>query len=67
MERDKKLFIAFYFWGGYNSQSVWQEIDMVIDMADEFVLTYSQDNNWEDESFEEFMHEFILSHKLLYI
>ena len=64
MERDKKLFIAFYFWGGYHDQSVWQEIDRVIDLADKFVLTYSQDNNWEDESFEEFMDAFILSHQL---
>jgi hypothetical protein len=60
MENDKKLFIAFYFWGGYHNQSVWQEIDRVIELADKFVLTYDQNKTWEDESFEEFMHEFII-------
>jgi hypothetical protein len=64
MENDKKLFIAFYFWGGYHSQSVWQEIDRVIELADEFVLTYDQDNNWEEDSFEEFMEAFIIQNQL---
>ena len=59
MENDKALFVAFYFWGGYNNGSVWQEFDSIYELADKFVKTYSQDNNWEDECFESFMHDFI--------
>lgn len=62
MENDKKLFIAYYFWVGYHTQSVCNEIDRVIELADKFVLTYSQDNTLENESFEEFMEAFIMAH-----
>ena len=62
MENDKALFVAFYFWGGYNKQSVWQEFDKIYELADKFVQSYSQDKTWEDESFEEFMHNFIVEH-----
>jgi hypothetical protein len=41
MENDKALFVAFYFWGGYNNGSVWQEFDKVYELSDEFVKTYS--------------------------
>ena len=59
MENDKALFVAFYFWGGYNKQSLWQEFDKIYELADKFVQSYSQDKTWEDESFEEYMDNFI--------
>lgn len=59
MEKDKALFVAFYFWGGYHKQSLFQEFDMVYELADKFVQTYSQDDTWEDVSFEEYMDKFI--------
>jgi hypothetical protein len=62
MENDKALFVAFYFWGGYNRYSVWQEFDKIYELADKFVQSYSQDKTWEDESFEEYMHNFIVKH-----
>jgi hypothetical protein len=62
MENDKTLFVAFYFWGGYNKQSVWQEFDKIYELADKFVQSYSQDKTWEDESFEEYMDNFIREH-----
>ena len=62
MENDKALFVAFYFWGGYNKQSVWQEFDKIYELADKFVQSYSQDDTWEDESFEEYMDNFIREH-----
>lgn len=62
MEKDKSLFIAFYFWSGYNKQTLWQEFDTIYDLADKFVQSYSQDNTWEDESFEEYMDKFIKEH-----
>jgi glycosyltransferase involved in cell wall biosynthesis len=36
MENDKALFVAFYFWGGYNTQSLWQEFDKIYELADKF-------------------------------
>ena len=62
MEKDKALFVAFYFWSGYNKQTLWQEFDKVYELADKFVQTYSQDDTWEDRSFEEYMDEFIREH-----
>ena len=62
MENDKTLFVAFYFWGGYNKQSVWQEFDKIYELADKFVQSYSQDKTWEDESFGEYMDNFIREH-----
>lgn len=63
MEKDKALFVAFYFWGGYNKGSVWQEFDRVHELAEKFVQTYDPNETWEEESFEEFMEHFILSHE----
>jgi hypothetical protein len=60
MEKDKALFVAFYFWGGYNKQTLWQDFDMVYELADKFVQTYSPLYNWEDVSFEEYMRKFII-------
>lgn len=62
MENDKALFVAFYFWSGYNKQSLWQEFDKIYELADKFVQSYSQDDTWEDESFEEYMDNFIIEH-----
>jgi len=62
MEKDKALFVAFYFWGGYNSQSLWQEFDKIYELADKFVQTYDPNDTWEDESFEEYMDKFIREH-----
>ena len=62
MEKDKALFVAFYFWSGYHKQTLFQEFDMVYELADKFVQTYSQIYNWEDVSFEEYMDSFIREH-----
>ena len=62
MEKDKALFVAFYFWGGYNRQSVFQEFDSIYELADKFVQTYDPNDTWEDESFEEYMDKFIREH-----
>lgn len=62
MEKDKALFVAFYFWSGYNKSTLFQEFDMVYELADKFVQTYDQDDTWEDESFEEYMDKFIREH-----
>jgi hypothetical protein len=64
MEKDKALFVAFYFWGGYNTQSLWQEFDKIYELADKFVQSYSPYYTWEDVSFEEYMHDFIMEHTL---
>lgn len=65
MERDKALFIAFYFWSGYNQKTLFNEFDNIYEWADKFVQTYSQDDTWEDESFEEYMDKFIRENILL--
>lgn len=62
MEKDKALFVAFYFWGGYNKQSLFQEFDTIYELADKFVQTYDPNDTWEDESFEEYMDKFIREH-----
>lgn len=62
MEKDKALFVAFYFWSGYNPQSLWQEFDKVYELADKFVQSYNPLYNWEDVSFEEYMDNFIKEH-----
>ena len=62
MEKDKALFVAFYFWGGYNKQTLWQDFDMVYELADKFVQSYSPYYTWEDVSFEEYMDSFIREH-----
>jgi hypothetical protein len=59
MEKDKALFIAYYFWCGYNQQTMWAEFDKLYEFAEQFVQTYSQDDTWEDRSFEEYMDDFI--------
>lgn len=62
MEKDKALFVAFYFWSGYNTQSLWQEFDKIYELADKFVQSYNPLYNWEDVSFEEYMDNFIKQH-----
>ena len=62
MEKDKALFIGFYFWCGYHKQSLWEEFDKVYTLADKFVQTYAQDKKWGEESFEEYMDKFIREH-----
>ena len=42
MEKDKALFIGFYFWCGYHKQSLWEEFDKVYRLADKFVQTYAK-------------------------
>jgi hypothetical protein len=64
MEKDKALFVAYYFWSGYNQQTMWQEFDKIYEFAEQFVQTYSQDDTWEDRSFEEYMDDFIKSNIL---
>jgi hypothetical protein len=62
MEKDKAIFLAFYFWSGYNKQTMWQEFDNVYELAEKFVQTYDPNDTWEDISFEEYMDEFIKKH-----
>jgi hypothetical protein len=62
MEKDKAIFVAFYFWSGYNKQTMWQEFDNVYELAEKFVQTYDPNDTWEDISFEEYMDKFIREH-----
>lgn len=62
MEKDKALFVGFFFWSGYNKQTLWQDFDKVYELADKFVQTYDPEDTWEDESFEEYMDKFIREH-----
>jgi hypothetical protein len=59
MEKDRALFVAYYYWGYAQSESLWQSFDKLYDLSEKFVNSYSQDKNWEDESFEEYIENFI--------
>jgi hypothetical protein len=59
MEKDGALFVAYYYWGYAQSESLWQSFDKLYDLSEKFVNSYSQDKNWEDESFEEYIENFI--------
>ena len=59
MEKDRALFVAYYSWGYAQSESLWQSFDKLYDLSEKFVNSYSQDKNWEDESFEEYIENFI--------
>lgn len=62
MEKDKALFVGFFYWSGYNKQTLWQTFDEVYELAEKFVKTYDPEDTWEDESFEEYMDTFIRKH-----
>ena len=62
MEKDKAIFVAFYFWSGYNKQTMWQEFDNIYELAEKFVQTYDSNDTWEDINFEEYMDKFIREH-----
>ena len=57
--KDRALFVAYYYWGGYNESSIWESFDKVYALSLNFVNSYDPDENWEDESFEEYMESFI--------
>jgi hypothetical protein len=59
MEKDRALFVAYYYWGYAQSESLWQSFDKLYDLSEKFVNSYSQDKNWDDESFEEYIENFI--------
>ena len=57
--KERALFVAFFYWAGYHTKSLWQTFDDVYALSGRFVQTYSPDDTWEDTSFEEFMDQFI--------
>lgn len=59
MEKDRALFVAYYYWGFEQKESVWQTFDKVYSLSEKFVNSYSQEKNWEDESFEEYMDNYL--------
>lgn len=59
MEKDRALFVAYYYWGYDQQESLWQSFDRIYELSEKFVNSYSQDKNWEDESFEEYMDKFL--------
>ena len=59
MEKDRALFVAYYYWGFEQKESVWQTFDKVYSLSEKFVNSYSQEKNWEDESFEEYMNNYL--------
>lgn len=59
MEKDRALFVAYYYWGYDQKESLWQSFDRIYELSEKFVNSYSQDNNWENESFEEYMYKFL--------
>lgn len=61
MDKDRALFVAYYYWGHEQNGTLFQTFDMVYDLSEKFVNSYSQDKNWEDESFEEYMDNFLKS------
>jgi hypothetical protein len=61
MDKDRSLFVAYYYWGYEQNASLFQTFDTVYDLSEKFVNSYSQDKNWEDESFEEYMDNFLKS------
>jgi hypothetical protein len=61
MEKDRALFVAYYYWGYDQKVSLFQSFDDIYDLSKKFVNSYSQDNKWEDESFEEYMETFLNS------
>jgi hypothetical protein len=64
MEKDRALFVAYYYWGYDQQVSLFQSFDTIYDLSEKFVNSYSQDNKWEDESFEEYMETFLNSNLL---
>jgi hypothetical protein len=59
MEKDRALFVAYYYWGFEQKESVWQTFDKVYSLSEKFVNSYSQEKNWEDESFEEYLNNYL--------
>jgi len=59
MEKDRALFVAYYYWGFEHNESVWQTFDKVYSLSEKFINSYSQEKNWEDESFEEYMDNYL--------
>lgn len=59
MEKDRALFVAYFYCNYPQRSSVWKSFDDIYELSEKFVNTYSQDDNWEDESFEEHIEQFI--------
>lgn len=62
VNKDRALFVAFFYkiYGG--DYSFWNTFDDVYKLSGKFVKTYDLEDKarWEDESFEEYMHKFII-------
>ena len=59
MEKDRALFVAYYYWGYDQQESLWRSFDRLYELSEKFVNSYSQDKECEDESFEEYMDKFL--------
>lgn len=64
MEKDRALFIAYFYWAYEQKESVWQSFDKVYTLSEKFVNSYDQSKNWEDESFEEYIENFINTNEI---
>ena len=62
-EKDKALFVAYFYWSGYNKETLFQSFDKVYEVAELFVNSYPEDRIWGadegGEDFEEYMEKFI--------
>ena len=64
MEKDRALFVAYFYWAYEQKESVWKSFDKVYTLSEKFVKSYDQSKNWEDESFEEYIENFINTNEI---
>lgn len=56
--------VGYYFWAGFNTQSIFQEFDLVFKLAQKFLAETPKDINWGEVDFEEYLHNFIINNPL---
>ena len=64
MEKDRALFVAYFYWAYEQKESIWQSFDKVYTLSEKFVKSYDQSKIWEDESFEEYIENFINTNEI---
>lgn len=64
MKKDRALFVAYFYWAYEQKESVWQSFDKVYTLSKKFVNSYDQSKNWEGESFEEYIENFINTNEI---
>ena len=62
-EKDKVLFVAFFYNSGYSNKPLFETFDKVYEVAELFVNSYPEDRIWGadegGEDFEEYMEKYI--------